>query len=65
MNSKLYFVSIIMPCFNVSFFSAEVFERVLRQAHTNLELIIINDGYTGDSEGVIKTFNDEWIRYFS
>lgn len=45
MNSKLYFVSIIRPCFNVPFFSAEVFERVLRQTDTNLELIIINDGF--------------------
>jgi glycosyltransferase involved in cell wall biosynthesis len=54
-----------MPCFNASLFIAESIQSVLNQSHTNFELIIVNDGSVDDSEKVIKTFDDERIRYFS
>lgn len=64
MNFKLDFVSVIMPCFNASLFIGESIESVLKQSHTQFELIIVNDGSTDDSEVIIKSFLDERIQYY-
>lgn len=56
-------ISVIMPCYNAEKYIAEAIQSVLRQTHSNLELIIINDGSTDQSEKVIQSFNDERIKY--
>lgn len=56
-------VSILMSAYNVSELISDAIESVLAQDYKNFELIIINDGSTDNTEEIIKTFNDNKIRY--
>ncbi|MGG1397249.1 glycosyltransferase [Bacillus salipaludis] len=57
-------ISVILPVYNGEKFIAETIDSILNQTEKNLELIIVNDGSTDNSEDLIKTFNDSRIRYF-
>lgn len=57
-------ISIIIPCYNASSFLKEAINSVLKQTHQNFELILVNDGSTDDSEKIIKSYQDERIRYY-
>lgn len=47
-----YFISIIVPVYNVESFLAICLDSILNQAYSNLEIILIDDGST-DSSGMI------------
>ena len=53
MNSK---ISVIMPVYNGGRFVEEAVRSVLDQSYENLELIIVNDGSTDDTEEIISSF---------
>ncbi|GAB6268976.1 MAG: hypothetical protein STSR0002_17180 [Smithella sp.] len=57
-------VSVIIPVFNAEQFIGEAVENVLSQNYPALEIIIINDGSTDNSEAIIKNLPVD-IRYFS
>lgn len=52
MNQPL--VSIIIPCFNYEQFVEEAIKSVANQTYKNVEIIVINDGSTDNSDKVIK-----------
>ena len=54
--SKQLPVSVIVPVFNVKDYVAEAFESVLSQTHTNLELIVVDDGSTDGSGEICDDF---------
>ena len=56
-------ISVILPCYNAERYIALTIQSVLDQTYKNFELIIINDGSTDDSEVVIKSFDDQRIKY--
>lgn len=56
-------VSVVMPVYNGSLYLREAIDSILSQTHTNLELIIINDGSTDNSEEIICSYDDSRIRY--
>lgn len=56
-------VSIIIPCFNASFFILDTLKSVLSQTNVAFEVILVNDGSTDDSEQKILSFNDPKIKY--
>lgn len=56
-------VSVVMPVYNGALYLREAIDSILSQTHTNLELIIINDGSTDDSEEIIRSYDDSRIRY--
>lgn len=56
MNTK---VSVIIPCFNNESTILETLESVYGQSYSDIEVIVINDGSTDDSEKVIATFLEE------
>lgn len=64
--SKL--VSVVIPCYNSSKTICETLESVCNQTYSNIEIIIVNDGSSDDSENVINnyiaTHSDVAIQYY-
>jgi glycosyltransferase involved in cell wall biosynthesis len=58
-------VSVLMLTYNGGRFIKEAIESVLTQTYVHLELIIIDDGSTDDTQEIIRRFTDERIRYIS
>ena len=56
-------VSVVMPCFNGQETIERSIKSVLAQTYLNVELLVINDGSTDDSEQVIQSIESEKIRY--
>jgi glycosyltransferase involved in cell wall biosynthesis len=59
-------VSIIMPVYNGEPYIRNSIESVLSQSHGNWELLIINDGSTDNTDGIVKSFLvGNKIKYFT
>lgn len=58
-------ISVIMPAYNFAHLIAKSVESVLNQTHQNLELIIVDDGSTDNTEAVVKEVinADARVRY--
>ena len=56
-------VSVVMPVYNGALYLKEAIDSILSQTHKNLELIIINDGSTDDTEDIILSYEDSRIHY--
>ena len=56
-------VSVIMPSWNTGRFIAESIQSVLGQTYRDLELIIVDDCSTDDTDEVVASFTDSRIRY--
>ncbi|MBM4348109.1 MAG: glycosyltransferase, partial [Deltaproteobacteria bacterium] len=55
-------VSVIITCYNYGPFLKECIESVLAQTIGGLEIIVVNDGSTDETEAVCKSFGEK-IRY--
>jgi glycosyltransferase involved in cell wall biosynthesis len=55
-TSDAPFFSIILPVFNGEKFISETIQSILQQSFTNWELIVIDDGSTDKSAGIVKDF---------
>ncbi|MDP2365901.1 MAG: glycosyltransferase [Ignavibacteria bacterium] len=64
MNKKEPKVSVLMPVFNGEKYLKKAIESVLCQTYTDFEFIIIDDGSTDNSLGIIQLFNDTRIKTF-
>jgi len=53
-------VSVIVPVFNRQDYVAETIESIVKQTYSNIEIIIINDGSTDDSEKIIRSFDAKY-----
>ena len=49
-------VSVIIPCYNHARFLGEAIESVRRQSYPHIEIIVVNDGSTDDTEQVITSY---------
>lgn len=54
-------VSVIMPVYNRERMIGDAIDSVLSQSYSNLELIIIDDGSTDNTKGIINRFHDDRI----
>jgi glycosyltransferase involved in cell wall biosynthesis len=52
-------VSIIITCYNYGRFVADAINSALNQTYKNLEVIVVNDGSTDNSNEIIKQFKDK------
>jgi len=62
-NTREPMVSVILPAYNASGYIGEAVRGVLSQTYTNFELIIIDDGSTDNTADIVKSVDDERIRY--
>lgn len=56
-------VSIVMPTYNRAGMIGRSIESVLCQTYTNLELIIVDDASTDNTQAVVERYRDPRIRY--
>ena len=47
-------VSVILPTYNRAFILRRAVESVLNQSYRDLELIVVDDGSTDDTEALVK-----------
>ena len=62
MKKEKFFASIIVPVFNGEAFLAEAIENIQQQGSHPLEIIIIDDGSTDGTAGVVKSLKGN-VRY--
>ena len=56
-------VSVIIPTYNRAHLVGQAIRSVLNQTYQDLEIILVNDGSTDNTEEIVKGFNDDRIRY--
>lgn len=56
-------VSVIMPVYNGEKYIRESMDSVINQTHKDFEFIIINDCSSDNTENIIKSYNDNRIKY--
>lgn len=56
-------VSVIIPTFNRAHMINDALDSVLQQTYKNIEVIIIDDGSTDDTQDLITNINDPRLRY--
>ena len=56
-------VSVILPTYNRAGELGKAMQSVLDQTYPNLELIVVSDGSTDETEQVVKEFTDTRVRY--
>ena len=58
-------VSLVVPIYNSSKYLNKCIDSLVNQSLEDIEIILINDGSTDESEKVIKEYNDKRIKYIS
>lgn len=55
-------VSVCLPIYNASRYLRECLDSILSQSFTAFELLIVDDGSTDDSCGIVASYDDPRIR---
>ena len=55
-------VSVVVPTYNRARIIGETLESILNQEFRDLELLVVLDGCTDDTEGVVKSYADSRVR---
>ena len=55
-------ISIIVPIYNAEKYIEKCIDSLVNQTKKELELILINDGSTDNTDKIIKTFHDQRIK---
>jgi glycosyltransferase involved in cell wall biosynthesis len=58
-------VSVVIPLYNHASYIEEAIHSVLHQSCQDLEVIVIDDGSTDDSEKIVRGIDDDRIRYYA
>lgn len=58
-------VSLVVPIYNSSMYLNKCIDSLVNQTLKDIEIILINDGSTDESEKVIKEYKDKRIKYIS
>lgn len=57
-------ISIIVPIYNAEEYLEKCLDSIVHQTKEELEIILINDGSTDNSESIIKKYKDSRIQYY-
>jgi glycosyltransferase involved in cell wall biosynthesis len=57
-------ISVLMPTYNCSEFIGDAIRSILFQTFKDYELLIIDDGSEDETETIIRSFEDDRIKYF-
>lgn len=57
-------VSIVLPVFNAAPYLEESLNSIICQTYKNLEIIVIDDGSTDESQDIIRRYQDNRIRLY-
>ena len=57
-------VSIVMPCYNQAAFMEQTIQSVQASSYTNIEIILMNDGSTDDTEKISKDLAKKYNNIF-
>ncbi len=57
-------ISIIVPIYNAEKYLKKCIDSLVNQTKKELEIILVNDGSTDNSERIIKEYKDKRIKYF-
>lgn len=63
METKTPFVSVVLPTYNRASLLGRAIQSVLSQTYKDLELIIVDDGSSDETDEVVRAFADSRIRY--
>jgi glycosyltransferase involved in cell wall biosynthesis len=55
-------VSVIIPTYNRAETVSRAIDSVLDQSHDDLEVLVVDDGSTDDTESVLESYDDERVR---
>ena len=59
-------ISIIIPIYNVEKYLNRCLDSVMKQSFQDIEIILVNDGSTDNSDNIIKSYLfDERIKYIN
>ena len=61
MEIKKSLVSIILPCYNSEKTILQTLESIENQTYPNIEIIIVNDGSSDNTEDIVKKFVEECL----
>jgi len=64
MNESTPLVSVIIPCYNSARFLITSIGSVLSQTYSPIEIIVVNDGSTDNTEEVVSSIKCANLRYF-
>ena len=56
-------VSVIIPTYNRGYIITRAIDSVLQQTHSSLELIIVDDCSSDNTEGIIASYDDVRVKY--
>ncbi|URZ07206.1 glycosyltransferase family 2 protein [Clostridium felsineum] len=59
-----HLVSVCIPIYNGGQYIKSTIESVLNQTYKNIELVLVNDNSTDNTENIILRFNDSRIKYY-
>ena len=58
-------ISIIVPIYNAELYINKCINSLINQTKKEIEILLINDGSTDNTEKIIKKYQDKRIRYFN
>jgi glycosyltransferase involved in cell wall biosynthesis len=56
-------VSVVIPAYNRSGVLRQAIDSVLAQTHSDLEVIVVDDGSTDDTAALVAEYDDDRVRY--
>ena len=67
MDNNLPKISVIVPVYNTEKYLSKCLDSIVNQSYENIEIIIVNDCSSDDSEKIIKEYEQKYpnkIKYF-